>query len=115
VTFQVKTSGIATAQLRRDRREPPGYLFALCVPAAWIFLLGMRRRRRLLCWVGLLLCSVCLVNCGGGYKPPATSKAAETPAGNYQVVIVSQPANTTNNSGFVQTSLIVPLPVSQTL
>jgi hypothetical protein len=54
-----------------------------------------------------------LVGCGGGFNLPQVTSTT-TPAGSYKVTVVDNPVNTTNPTGFVQTSLIVPLTVSPT-
>ena len=53
-----------------------------------------------------------VVSCGGGFKPPKIQQLA-TPAGSYQITVVDVPVGS-SPSGFVQTTLIVPLTVSPT-
>jgi hypothetical protein len=48
------------------------------------------------------------LSCGGGFTAPKVEDV--TPPGNYQVTVIDLPVGT--NSGFEQTSLIVPLTVS---
>jgi hypothetical protein len=50
-----------------------------------------------------------LPSCGGGFTVPGGQAA--TPAGNYRVTVIDRPVEGQSLTGFVQTSLIVPLSV----
>jgi hypothetical protein len=50
-----------------------------------------------------------LTSCGGSFKPPPV---IATPTGQYYVTLVETVVNPPAPTGFVQTSLIVPLPVT---
>jgi hypothetical protein len=97
-------------------------LAAMWLPLAALVLFGAGwpkprwRRRGIAPWLagGLLVILLLLfTSCGGGFNAPVVTGQA-TPAGNYQVTVVSQPAPGQSTTGFVQTSLIVPLSVSPT-
>jgi hypothetical protein len=96
---------------------PSREICAACTITPFVLLLTVRVRRRqaklrsfLAACVSLGL-SLTLVSCGGGFSLPAQTKA--TPPGQYQVNVISV-ANGTPPTGFVQTTLIVPLTVSET-
>jgi hypothetical protein len=50
-------------------------------------------------------------SCGGGFTPHQPVQS--TPPGSYQVTVIDQPLPGQDTTGFVQTSLIVPLTVNQ--
>ena len=115
VTVEVGTSGLASTfgSVRFPTKET-------C--AAWavtpiVFFLGVRIRRRrarlgsLLGVCAILYLSLSITSCGGGFSSPSGTQA--TQAGKYQVNVISVP-NGSTPTGFVQTTLIVPLTVSQT-
>jgi hypothetical protein len=121
VTITLSTTGGSSARLDLAPPDPSfrNWLAALWLPIPAMFLIGMsvgrvRRPRRcmqylLLATVGMLL--VLLVGCGGGFTAPQVTSST-TPAGSYTVTAVDNPVNSGNTTGFVQTSLIVPLTVS---
>ena len=109
-TFQVITTGTASTFALLHAQPPHSragiaLAFALLSPG---LLLRIRRTRLrsapTLCCV-LLLC-LSLTCCGGGFKSPTLVSSA-TPPGNYQLNIVL----TSTDTGFIQTTLIVPLTV----
>jgi len=127
VTISIQTSGTA-AELRApaSKRVAPFYASWLAFPGMTFMGLcagfGRAGRKRFLRHValGLLTCMVIfLVSCGGGFTAPSTSGTGgsggkqATPAGQYYVTVVDVPANGGKApTGFVQTSLIVPLTVT---
>ncbi len=92
-------------------------LWLLPLPA-W-FLLGARfekflsgRLAVLQCVaLGTMLMILLFASCGGGFTAPGAVQS--TPSGSYQVTVIDQPAPGQQLTGFVQTSLIVPLTVNQ--
>jgi hypothetical protein len=65
--------------------------------------------------MGALLClALSSISCGGGFTTPKIGSI--TPAGQYQVVAVTEenPTDPTPDPTFVQTTLIVPLTVAPT-
>ena len=117
VSIVIQTTGKATAAALNTTGGP--WTYAFWVPLPVLGLLGisfrsLRPQRRsfsmgfVVC--GLLMLTLFTVSCGGGFTAPQVSLV--TPAGNYQVTVVDVPVGSTSNSGFIQTSLIVPLTVS---
>ena len=116
VTIVIQTTGGATASVPGMGQQTWSYAFLMPLP---IFaFLGAKfnstrsRRGRFsygFALSGLLVLALLTVSCGGGFTAPKVIQA--TPAGNYQVTIIDVPVSSTT-SGFVQTSLIVPLTVS---
>lgn len=95
---------------------------ALWLPIPAIFLIGVsfgrvRRSRRLipryllLAALGVLI--GLLMACGGGFSLPQVTSST-TPAGSYTVTAIDNPVNSSSTTGFIQTSLIVPLTVNPT-
>jgi hypothetical protein len=118
VTIEIHTSGGASGSLVPGMRGRT-WFYALWLPLqAFIFLsvsLGVVRLGRGLVSkylvLGILAALSVFTSCGGGFTAPKITQA--TPAGNYQVTVIDQPVlGQTSSSGFVQTSLIVPLSVS---
>jgi DNA-binding beta-propeller fold protein YncE len=126
VALGIQTSGIATGRATpehaRDLQETLFYSFVLPLPGLVLWALRHRKdekRRKVVRHYGALFLLFAVIlhltGCGaGGFTlptktPPASSN---TPAVNYQVTIVDNPANPSNSIGFVQISLIVPLTVS---
>jgi hypothetical protein len=97
----------------RAKHRPWFYAFWLPL---WPAVLGAavggirtRRQRMLQCVALIAVIAMLLIFtfCGGGFTPPSGgSTSTPTPAGSYQVTITASP------TGFVQTSLIVPLVVT---
>jgi len=117
VNIVIQTSGKATAAALNTNRGT--WAYACWMPLPIIGLLGIgfvssrpRRRRWSMSFTacGLLAVALLTASCGGGFTAPQVSLV--TPAGNYQVTVVDVPVGSTSNSGFIQTSLIVPLTVS---
>ena len=125
VTISVQTSGTA-AQLRLPGSKHLAPLYASWLPLPGLIFMGLwtglgsRGRKKLLRYLalGLLICLVVFgASCGGGFTSPSISNsgsgsAKATPAGKYFVTAVDVPAQGPPPSGFVQTSLIVPLTVT---
>jgi hypothetical protein len=121
ITVTISTTGASAALARPNLSHGSwSYAFWLTFPALFIVGLSPVRGRRLrggtsryllLATVGVLLSL--LLGCGGGFNLPQVTSTT-TPAGSYKVTVVDNPVNTTNPTGFVQTSLIVPLTVSPT-
>jgi hypothetical protein len=115
VTVEVATSGLASTF--SSVRFPTKEIYAAWTMAPILLLLsvGVRRRRakmQSMLEVGAILClSFSVMSCGGGFS--STSLIQPTPSGQYQVNVISVP-NGSTPTGFVQTTLIVPLTVSQT-
>ncbi|MFZ0320555.1 MAG: FG-GAP-like repeat-containing protein [Candidatus Sulfotelmatobacter sp.] len=121
ITVTISTTG-ASAALARPNLWHRSWSYAFWLPFPAVFLAGLssiriRRLRQgtsrylLLVTLGVLFSF--LVGCGGGFNLPQVTSTT-TPAGSYKVTVVDNPVNTTNPTGFVQTSLIVPLTVSPT-
>ncbi|MFI5116833.1 MAG: PKD domain-containing protein [Terriglobales bacterium] len=114
VTFVIQTTGSASASLVPRARHRP-WFYAFWLPL-WPTVLGVafrgirtRRQRMLQCLALIAVIAMLLIFtfCGGGFTPPSGGSASTpTPAGSYQVTITASP------TGFVQTSLIVPLVVT---
>ena len=122
ITITISTTGPGAAKSALYDFGHRSWMTALWLPIPAIFLIGgsfgrARRSRRLisryllLATVGVLI--GLLVACGGGFSlPQATSST--TPAGSYTVTAIDNPVNSSSTTGFVQTSLIVPLTVNPT-
>jgi YVTN family beta-propeller protein len=116
-TIVIQTTGGASAQVPGIRRGIRVYAFLVCVPILVLLAVGLspfRSRHRQvsfgLALNALIVLAFLTVSCGGGFTAPKVQQV--TPPGNYQVTVVDVPANGVQPSGFVQTSLIVPLTVS---
>jgi Ig-like domain CHU_C associated len=121
VTITIGTTGPATGTVGSMSKRAH-WPVAIWLPLAALVLFGtgwrrpQRHRGGPAMWLtgGVLVILVLLfTSCGGGFNSPAVTETA-TPAGSYQVTVVSQPASGQSTTGFVQTSLIVPLSVSPT-
>jgi hypothetical protein len=119
-TIIIETTGAATSLAVGSRHA--NWFYALLLPT--FLLAGFRSApAKHTCIQGYLVIAVAVmlpltISCGGGFTPPKTTQIS-TPAGSYQVTVVDKlvgcqidPCPTT--SGFVQTTLIVPLVVSPT-
>jgi len=123
VSVTITTTGSAAALLSSPlKRLLPLYAVWLPLPGFLFLGLGVSsrgpNRRKLSRYLTLAVLSVLVVlcvSCGGGFTAPQTSTAQKqtTPAGTYFVTVVDTPVQGTP-TGFVQTSLIVPLTVSAT-
>jgi YVTN family beta-propeller protein len=125
VAITVQTTGGATSLARGSREATWFYAFLLPIPG--FLFLGMRFRiapaRRIGIHTYLAMVAVAAmlpftISCGGGFTPPKITQIS-TPAGSYQITVVDmvvgcQTQPCPNTSGFVQTTLIVPLVVSPT-
>ena len=127
VTISVQTSGTAT-ELRAPVLKHMAPLYASWFAFPGLMFTGLwagvasRRKNSLLRYLALgLLASLLIfaVSCGGGFTPPASSTTGggsgskqATPPGKYFVTVVDVPAQGSAPTGFVQTSLIVPLTVT---
>jgi YVTN family beta-propeller protein len=126
VTISIQTSGTA-ADLRAPalRHLRAFYASWLALPGIIFMGLGMgvgsktRKKFGSRLAIGLMICLlVFVVSCGGGFNQTSASGGGSgsgkkaTPAGQYFVTAVDVPAQGTAPTGFVQTSLIVPLNVT---
>jgi len=122
VTISIQTSGTA-AELRSpgSRHFAPFYASWLPLPGLMLLGLSSKGRKKFLRYLALGVLSCLLVfavSCGGGFTAPSVSttggsgSAKATPSGKYFVTVVDVPAQGTAPTGFVQTSLIVPLTVT---
>jgi hypothetical protein len=116
VRVVVATSGIAKLEKQRGFRS--GIVFA-CLMLPLFGAMGgtcgrkLGRIRSLLAMGALLSLALSSISCGGGFTTPKVGSI--TPAGQYQVVAVTQQSpGTTPDPNFVQTTLIVPLTVAPT-
>lgn len=115
VTVVVATSGLASTfgSVRSSIKE----IYAAWTMSPIMLLLSMsvRRRRAKMRSIFGICATLCLsfpvMSCGGGFSTSSLLQA--TPSGQYQVNVISVP-NGSTPTGFVQTTLIVPLTVSQT-
>jgi sugar lactone lactonase YvrE len=120
-TTQVNVT-ITTSSATRTAAYDPGnstgvfYSIVLPFPALASFILGLisparsrRRRHRGVAPGMILILCLALSSCGGSFTPPPV---VATPAGQYYITIVQVSVTSPPPSGFVQTSLIVPLPIS---
>jgi YVTN family beta-propeller protein len=124
-TIIIQTTGAATSLALGSRRANWFYAFLLPIPA--LLLAGVRFRsartrrtgiRRYLAMVAVSVMLPLATSCGGGFTPPKTTQIS-TPAGSYQITVVDKLVGCQidpcpNTSGFIQTTLIVPLVVSPT-
>jgi YVTN family beta-propeller protein len=119
VTITIATSGPAAGSIASALGRG-NWLPAVWLPLGAVVLFGAGRRKPRLhrgnvapCLAGGVLVMLLLLftSCGGGFTAPAVT-TKPTPAGQYQLTVVSQPATGQSTTGFVQTSLIVPLSVS---
>ena len=118
VNVTISTTSTLTASNRREILGKPTSTLALCGLASPFlgiaFLLPLfprNRRRRLtaLSSILILTASLALSSCGGYFKAPASTP---TPAGLYYITLVETVLDPPAPTGFVQTSLIVPLQVT---
>jgi len=119
VSIVIHTSGPAIGSLIPALHGNVFYALLLPLPA-WI-VLGVRIRTArshsgaALQYVrtGMVIALILMFSsCGGGFRQPQVVGQA-TPPGNYQVTVIDQPTPGQSLTGFVQTSLIVPLTVNQ--
>jgi hypothetical protein len=114
VTIVVGTSGLASTFAFLRSKAHTRYALLMPLPACLLFAFAYRSRRkafrRLIGAAALVTSSLTIVSCGGGFGLPKLS-ATVTPPGQYQVTVVSYPADTTTTT-FTQTTLIVPLTVN---
>ena len=116
VDILLHTTGAAIGSIAPGMR-PRKLLYALLLPlpslVVWVLGIGTLRNRRVsVRGVGLstaLAIGILLTSCGGGFTAPGTQGA--TPPGNYRVTVIDRPVEGQSLTGFVQTSLIVPLSV----
>jgi hypothetical protein len=122
ITITINTTGGGAAKSALSGFRRGDWLPTLWLPIPAIFLIGMSfgrfRRSRLFVFRYLLLATLgtlmgLLVACGGGFTLPQITSST-TPAGRYAVTVIDNPVNSSNTTGFAQTSLIVPLTVSPT-
>ena len=126
VTISIQTSGSA-ADLRWPASKHRAAFYASWLPFPGLIFMGLwtglgsRGRKKFLrhLALGLLICLIVFgVSCGGGFTSPSVSSTGTgsskqaTPAGQYFVTVVDVPAQGSAPTGFVQTSLIVPLTVT---
>jgi 6-phosphogluconolactonase (cycloisomerase 2 family) len=121
VTLTLTTTGATTALLRPAGSPWLRASLALWMPLPAVVLLGsgflgsVTKRSAIVRYVALGLVTILLLiltSCGGSFTPPAGSPPPlqkQTPPGNYLVTI-----GAVDSTGFVQTSLIVPLTVTGT-
>ena len=116
VTIQTTTSTTAAAEYRAADTDRVVCAVVFPLPGLALLLLGTispsRRRRRRDQWLAIGMVAVLcfgLTSCGGSFTPPPV---AATPEGQYYVTVVETVVNPPAPTGFVQTSLIVPLPVT---
>lgn len=115
VMIQTTSGGSSTAALRR-KASALLYAVTLPFPALASFVLGCmwpsgsRRRRRDWGVASIPMLALCfgLTSCGGSFTPPSVPS---TPVGQYFITIVEVAVTSPVPTGFVQTSLIVPLPI----
>ncbi len=126
VTITVDTTGSANSVAQASRRANWFYAFLLPIPA--FLLLGVRcrtartRSTGIPTYFAVFTAAVILqlsISCGGGFTTPKVTPTSSTPAGSYQITVVDnvvgcQTTPCQNPSGFIQTTLIVPLTVSPT-
>jgi YVTN family beta-propeller protein len=121
VTITIATAGPATGSIASGLGRG-NWLPAVWLPLGALVLFGAGRRKPRLhrgnvapCLAGGVLVMLLLLfaSCGGGFTAPVVT-TKPTPSGQYQLTVVSQPAPGQSTTGFVQTSLIVPLSVSHT-
>lgn len=116
VDILLHTTGAAVGAIVPGKR-PRNLLYALWLPLSclvvWSLGIGTLRIRRVsIRWVWLsaaLALGMLLPSCGGGFTAPGGQAA--TPSGNYRVTVIDRPVEGQSLTGFVQTSLIVPLSV----
>jgi DNA-binding beta-propeller fold protein YncE len=124
-TIIIKTTGAATSLALGSRHANWFYAFLLPIPAFLLAGVSFRSARtghtgiqRYLAMVAVAVMLPLATSCGGEFTPPMTTQIS-TPAGSYQITVVDmlvgcQTEPCPNTSGFVQTTLIVPLVVSPT-
>ena len=113
----VATSGIARLQKPHDSRS---VILFVCMVVPLLGIASRARRKSVkqmritLAACSLVLLALTSISCGGGFTSPQLGSI--TPSGQYQVVVVTEqnPANSTPDPTFVQTTLIVPLTVTPT-
>jgi hypothetical protein len=115
ITIEVSTSGPAL-QATSLRNFNSRYVAAFLFIPAFSFLLLRRSAKRIRRPSFLAVCVFFIVpllvsSCGGSFRSPTITQTA-TPAGSYQVTVLTVCTSTTPDPTFVQTTLIVPLTVS---
>jgi 6-phosphogluconolactonase (cycloisomerase 2 family) len=119
LTITIQTTGGTTALLRPTANPWLWAAVTFGMPLPAMVLLGLGclggsiKRNVGVCYVTLGLITILLLllpSCGGGFLPPAGPPPSlkATPAGSYTVTVGA----IDNTTGFVQTSLIVPLTVT---
>ncbi len=114
VTIVIQTTGNASgAAITGTTQGTRVYAFWAPLPLLTLLGIGLlqsHRRRFSVAFAlsALSVLALLTVSCGGGFTAPKVIQV--TPAGNYQVTVIDVPVG--SSSGFVQTSLIVPLTVS---
>jgi hypothetical protein len=117
LTFDITTSGLAGtppfARLRPQHvpRSPlpvAAWVFGI-IPVAFLRRSWRKRFTSALMPSLIVMLGLSLTSCGGGFTPPPGA-SAQTPSGTYLVTVLIS----SNMSGFVQTSLIVPITVVPT-
>lgn len=120
VAIGISTTGAASGSLAPTMRHR-NVFYALLMPLpAFLLLLGVGtqavRSRRVgtlpYLALGFAMTILLITSCGGGFKA-LTIVQQSTPAGTYQVTVIDQPLPGQSTTGFVQTSLILPLTVEQ--
>jgi sugar lactone lactonase YvrE len=116
VTIQTTTSTTSAARYRPADADRIVCAVVFPLPGLALLLLGTispsQRRRGRDSWLAIGFVAVLcfgLTSCGGSFIPPPI---ASTPMGQYYVTVVETVVNPPAPTGFVQTSLIVPLPVT---
>jgi hypothetical protein len=119
VSIGINTSGTAIGSLNPAMRRG-NILYALLLPLSAFLMLGggvgaVRSGRgaisKYVVTGAVMLVIAFFSSCGGGFRP--NQPVQSTPAGSYIVTIIDVPVPGQNTTGFVQTSLIVPLTVNQ--
>ncbi len=117
VDILIHTTGAGTGALLPQAGHQ-SVLYAMWLPLSSLFALcvGMKTRRcgkkrnsRLLALLAVVIATMLVTSCGGGFTLPGGAQG--TPPGNYQITVIDQPVPGQSSSGFVQSSLIVPLNV----
>ncbi len=124
VTIAIQTTGAATTTAQNAKHDD--WTYALLLPFSALLWLGAARRitrvrRTGFTYLFVFICGVIPLlstSCGGGFTSPPKVTQLSIPPGNYQITIVDVPScsggTCQNFTGFIQTTLIVPLTVSPT-
>jgi len=118
VTIVIQTTGLATGMLSPGMRHQ-NWLYAMWLTPwplgflaiGWGGTESRRSRGKCRALAGVVVLLVLFTSCGGGFTPPKPKPATTTPPGSYQVTVVDLPVGSV--TGFVQTTLIVPLVVER--